>query len=811
MESPLAQFIAELQSERLDPDYRDLADLLWLERLAATEDGRGELADSADEERIAIAEPIDPSKRPEARPLEKRRVGAAPLYSPVARAVEAERIPDMRVRLAAVTALPDAADLRRALKPFARRVKSRRLELLDEEATANASAEAGYLHPVRRGAPERWFSVALVVEDWLSMAVWRQTAEELRDLLRQHGAFHEVRQWGLAFDADGPYLTLPGGRRPVEAARRAVGHQLILLLTDGASARWSEAAMARTLETWSRDCSVVIIQALSRRLWPRTPLGWPETEVQAEMPGSSNRALRFPIRSWEWTDGAPTAVPIVSLDADLIGQWAGMLLHPGKVCHAALFSPRAHETEERLPPPPPREEPSAGTRVANFRSLVSPETRRLAVYLSLLPVTLPLMRIVQMTLIRRPRQEQLAELLLGGILRRVTPIAADLPDDEIEYDFHDGVREILEKGVYVEELDAMLTALGDYIGDHPAGKFDMSALLPHKDGDDSLPALARPIAKFLIPALRRLGLEYLIGGDFIIREVDDSSLDPDVQFHEFTFETITLDERGAELERPSLSARQFTEPLAENVHLEMVEIPGGKFLMGSPKTEKDSYDDERPQHEVTVASFYMGKYAVTQAQWHVIASDASLKIERDLDPDPSRFGDDRPVESVSWEDAKEYCARLTKKTGQEYRLPSEAEWEYACRAGTTTPFAFGATVTHETVNYNSEYPYAKAEKKKSRGETIPAGSLGLANAFGLFDMHGNVWEWCEDLWHGNYEDAPTDGSAWLSGGDSRNRVLRGGSWADRSDLCRSAYRGHYEPDARDNDDGFRVVVGARDP
>ncbi len=239
----------------------------------------------------------------------------------------------------------------------------------------------------------------------------------------------------------------------------------------------------------------------------------------------------------------------------------------------------------------------------------------------------------------------------------------------------------------------------------------------------------------------------------------------------------------------------------------MVEIPGGQFLMGSPKSEAESYDDERPQHEVEVPPFYIGKFAVTQAQWRVVAG--WEKVERDLDPDPGRFkGDDRPVERVSWEDAKEFCARLTKKTGRAYRLPSEAEWEYACRAGTTTPFAFGETITPEVVNYDGNHPYAKAKKGKYRQETIPVGSLGVANVFGLFDMHGNVWEWCEDVWHADYNGAPTDGSAWLSGGGSSRRVLRGGSWVARSINCRSALRSDYGPVARDDLSGFRVVVGA---
>jgi len=288
----------------------------------------------------------------------------------------------------------------------------------------------------------------------------------------------------------------------------------------------------------------------------------------------------------------------------------------------------------------------------------------------------------------------------------------------------------------------------------------------------------------------------------------------------FEFETVTLDARGKVKERRKLQARQFLEELAPSVTLSMVEIPGGQFMMGSPKDEAERRDSEEPQHRIAVSPFFIGKFAITQAQWRVVAG--WPRIERELKPEPSYFphgnrrtpaDDERPVEEVSWEDALEFCARLSRKTGRSYRLPTEAEWEYACRARTTTPFAFGETITHKIVNYYSEYPYAKAKKAKPRGETAPVGSLGVANAFGLFDMHGNVWEWCEDMWHSNYrgEGAPTDGSAWLSGGDSSYRVLRGGSWLYAGGLCRSAGRNLSLPDVRLNHFGFRVVVAARTP
>ena len=218
-------------------------------------------------------------------------------------------------------------------------------------------------------------------------------------------------------------------------------------------------------------------------------------------------------------------------------------------------------------------------------------------------------------------------------------------------------------------------------------------------------------------------------------------------------------------------AQYFTEDLGNGITLDMVYIPDGKFMMGSPKGE--GYDTERPQHQVTVQPFFTGKHPITQVQWRVIANMTHLKEKGDLEPQPSRFtGDNLPVEQVSWHDAVEFCVRLSKHTSKDYRLPSEAEWEYACRAGTTTPFYFGETITTELANYNGNYTYGEEPKGKYREQTTPVGQFP-PNAFGLYDMHGNVWEWCADHWHDNYEGAPTDGSAWLNGNENRS-PLRGG-------------------------------------
>ncbi len=240
----------------------------------------------------------------------------------------------------------------------------------------------------------------------------------------------------------------------------------------------------------------------------------------------------------------------------------------------------------------------------------------------------------------------------------------------------------------------------------------------------------------------------------------------------------------------------LNENLGNGVTLTLMLIPTGEFLMGAPESELKSRKNERPQHRVRVQQFLMGCYPVTQAQWRVVTQ--YPQVERQLNPNPSHFkGDNRPVERVRWEDATEFCQRLSRQTGREYRLPTEAEWEYACRAGTQTPFHFGETITTELTNHNGWFTYHKRQPKgKYRRQTTDVGSFP-ANEWGLHDMHGNVWEWCEN----------DDGMAEIDQDRQRTqRVLRGGSWIDYPGNCRSAYR-FLNPltDFISNVVGFRVL------
>lgn len=280
---------------------------------------------------------------------------------------------------------------------------------------------------------------------------------------------------------------------------------------------------------------------------------------------------------------------------------------------------------------------------------------------------------------------------------------------------------------------------------------------------------------------------------------------------EFSFETITLESEkklfgfmsSLKKNLVTKTGQFFVEYIGEGVNIDMIFIPSGSFMMGSNSSENGREKDENPQHLVKLNSFYISKYPITQLQWRKVSS--FPKINRSLKNNPSFYkGDNLPVEKISWLDAQEFCKRLTRYTGRTYRLPTESEWEYSCRGNTKTPFFFGETITPDFANYNNQ----SNDNKKNIGQfdkkTSPVDNF-YPNPFGLYDFHGNVWEWCEDHYANNYIHKPKDGSAFYNSTGNQSRVVRGGSWSLSSDYCRSAKRGNYAPESTYNFIGFRIV------
>ncbi|BAQ61373.1 serine/threonine kinase [Geminocystis sp. NIES-3708] len=252
------------------------------------------------------------------------------------------------------------------------------------------------------------------------------------------------------------------------------------------------------------------------------------------------------------------------------------------------------------------------------------------------------------------------------------------------------------------------------------------------------------------------------------------------------------------LNRSQKEADYFEIKLANNILLEMINIPQGNFVMGTPDIEQGRSVDETPEHEVSISNFFVSKYLITQSQYLGV-----------MNENPSFFvGENKPVENISWFSAQNFCAKLSALTGKKFRLLSEAEWEYVCRANTNTPFSFGRTITPELANYKASFGYGDGSGGKWRQETTEVG-IFTANNFGLYDLHGNVWEWCEDHWHENYHQAPIDGSAWLETEKNVDedfpRVIRGGSWDDTAYYCRAGVRLWTLPQFKGKLIGFRVA------
>jgi formylglycine-generating enzyme required for sulfatase activity len=294
-----------------------------------------------------------------------------------------------------------------------------------------------------------------------------------------------------------------------------------------------------------------------------------------------------------------------------------------------------------------------------------------------------------------------------------------------------------------------------------------------------------------------------------------------LQISTYQFDTVYIDMAGKSFRHDRCQSEYFTELLGGGIVLEMVLISEGAGPIGSPLTE-DGHADDEELHSVKLAEFFMGKHPITQSQWRAVS--LLPKVSRSLNPEPSCFqGLDRPVEQVSWYDAIEFCARLSQATGRLYRLPTEVEWEYACRARTTTPFNLGETLSTDWANYCGEDQHIKKRNGQGiwyrgsygndltgidRRETTEVGHFQTANAFGLYDMHGNVWEWCTHHSWDNLSDSPLNQQGLI---EELQQPLRGGSWKSSPSACRAASRWQTSPGCCEAFIGFRIVSNITQP
>ena len=855
--------------------------------------------------------------------------------------------------------IPDAPSIRepltlaQVLKPLMLRVESGKRTVLDETATVERTAAEGICTPILKHEAEPWLDVALVVDESKSMLIWRHTIWELKRLLEHYGVFRDVGAWGLVTNENGQIHIRPGIGQNASQQRFASPREildpnrrrLILLVSDCVATTWRNGALTQVLKDWTNTQPVAIIQMLPDWLWLKTGLGLgAAVRLRSLTAGVANKHLLIK-QLLLWKDinlDTGIKIPVLTLEPDAALAWSQMLAGKSDaVASGFVLSSEIKINRNKQQPPTTIPQVNAQERVYRFRMTASPMARKLAGLLAAAPViNLPVVRLIQETLLPKSRQVHVAEVFLGGLLKPLTPIEADTLPDTVQYDFmNDEIRGILLEASPVKDSTDVLDAVSEYVAAQLGKSLQDFVALLKAPGEADYECV-KPFAEVTGKILKQLGGDYALfarelkqgsplkqDSAIVTKSTEASEVFegfPTLQTFEFEITTISIEkdetrlginlrpftfevalvevnqsthsnknnlletadeiiftQTGKHLNyiellvlqgalenktykqiaaseissekdlklvglnlwkvfsevvgervnkqnlpnilkqsvRPQLIIHRhqkqnnyFVENLRNGIELEMVQIPGGIFTMGAPEDEEYSHNDERPHHEVIVPTFFMGKYSVTQAQWRTVAF--LPRINRDLKPEPSRFkGDNRPVECISWFDGVEFCDRLSQYTDRNYRLPNEAEWEYACRAGATTPFHFGEIITPELANYNAQsthgalITHGALTKKTYRGETTEVGSFGVANAFGLYDMHGNLREWCADQWHENYEEAPTDGSAWVvdNNDNDNHRVLRGGSWYDNSLNCRCASRGNLNPFINNSRFGLRVV------
>ena len=732
--------------------------------------------------------------------------------------------------------IPEPTAISKAILPLARRVPGLRADELDIEVTVERTAEAGGLPMLAFRPPlERWLEVHLLIDRSPPMEFWGDLAGGMTTLFRWQGFFRDVRVWW--FETGENEARLLSGAGQIERNPRSLvapsGNRLFIVLTDTLGKAWRSGSAFATLADLGKEHPVTIAHIFPQELWQRTALeGAILRPLIAPGPASANAILQVGERLR--TKQILYRFPIFNLSPAHFATWAKFIAGSGGnsiqgvLMGATTAGVNMGETGEEEAAAPEAESPEELLR--GFLIDASPLARELAKVLAAVPLIPPVMRLAQRRFLPDSKHWHLAEVFFSGLVEKSTfsPEGATVTD--AWYDFYPGIRQLLLADSAARRTIDIWRGIGDYIRDHYGEFRDFSALIPNPQGSlaDAVSDRSLYFAEVDAAVLRTWGGEYADIAQNIeerVRQRKQEILTPE-KLLKFTFETLYVDKRGEITKREPLEAYYYEEPLGEEIEpLTMVAIPGGTFLMGSPG-EKDDYKSEKPQHPVSVSAFYLSQTPITRAQWRFVAH---LPREgKDLDPEPAEFkeSDNNPVERVSWYDAIEFCARLSRHTGKNYRLPSEAEWEYACRAGTTTPFHFGETITAELANYNSSTVYQQEKAKKSPQKTTPVRSYP-PNAFGLYDMHGNVWEWCLDPWHSDYQGAPpTDGSVWDETNndnryenllnsinelltDKRIGVLRGGSWYLNPYYCRSAYRSFLtRRDVNGSYFGFRVVCGA---
>ena len=830
---------------------RDVLDALWLGQIMADGEDGQELLEEEPEPPITETEedggtPAEISSKGQSFRTKERESQPVTLPPPRRDDETQESSPSSVTKplgkvisLPTPRALPEALDIAKALRNFKYQTKSRFRQKLNPIATAYKAAQMQrsglpLIIPVMEAETEPWFNLELVFEETNNAFIWRGMVKELFRTAQRSKSFQRVRTWRLKrnlelrtgndFQFD---LSEPGRLGKLEDLLDTPRRNQIWLISDGISDQWREGKIHDLLYRWSLDTPVVIVQLLPSSLWPRTNLREGERVV---LHSSTIATPSAKLLADDWieemlteaqTKQAYLRLPIITLESFPLSQWAGVSKgQPSAEIAGRIFELDRPQDEKRwqgpvvpLPPSSPNSEKSIDGEYLwrRFLQTASPEAKQLAQYLAVVPLDINVVNMVRDEYVPSARQVHVAEVFASGLIKKQVGYEA--------YYMPEPVKKAIANTLDDSAEFLVRQSLTHYIN----GRFNRN----YRDFKAFLKDVREGDKKNLETELRGFADFYPGNNDYQDLPIEVPTLTFQETDELLPFTTVFVNSRGEPIREEEGEAYYYDEPLGKE-SLRMIYIPAGEFYMGTEDEEierlKEKYswiEKEKPRHLVKVPAFYLSQTPITQGQWKEVATKIK-QVNISLEPEPARFKEnppktglkrgekaktrwDRPVEQVSWEEAVEYCQRLTNLTGRAYQLPSEAQWEYACRAGTTTLFHFGETLTSDLANYNGSGTFADEPKGKYRQETTPVGQFP-PNGFGLYDMHGNVWEWCEDDWHDSYDgNPPLDGSAWKSENEGSTKILRGGSWYGNPWYCRSASRYDGDRDARYIDYGFRVM------
>ena len=857
----IEQLIQVLERAKLQTDYHNLRDMLWLSRFLPAGIPTQPSQDrqvappikSESSEPFSIKDTVVDTRGKQEQTSPRPRPD---LYS-TSSSVESGPSRARPILVTGAPALPGALEIARALRPFARRLPSRQRWVFDEEATIKYIGDGGPVMPLQQPAMERWFDIALLVEEAPSLGIWQKLVAEFQQLLSQHGAFRDVRRWYFqAVDGKVLISSLSGVPCNPRQLHHPTSRRLILVLSDCVSRGWYDGAIASVLADWGAKMPVMVVQMLPEELWRHTALGPVTFALRALLPDISNKNLSVEKPAWIVESGDVTLpLPVVKLEPAAINQWTRMVMAGGTsapgVCLPLQPEQVAPETSSAATRQKDSEEQSdPEQRIQTFRALVSPTAFKLAIYLSTLRLlTLPVMRLVQQSMLPKSQPVHLAEVFLGGLLERVTPAAEKRLADEVVYDFYQGVREILVKWVSRSEADKLIDNISAYIESHEG--FDFVAYIQDASGEVSLPAEAVPFARpFLDNFTTFLKRTWTPLGPSVPSDIKEKSLLVDVQKpHNYLLGGSDMDEQmKIKIMRDKLQSGGYGP--------ELVVIPKGQFLMGSSEAEFQKFIDmmvtrgtrasgpltgsgivvrgllhglsfavgpilqwlgvldkynEGPQHEVSIDKpFALGKFPVTfsdyskyegttkkplsSSQGQFDFAEAKRLIAQSLGITAKELAD-FPVVDLNWYNAIAYVNWLSEQTGYTYRLPTEVEWEYSARGGTRTPYWWGDEILKDHANCKGH-----GTGQLSRVHQYPP------NPFGLHDMLGNVLEWTcsgyDEVYRGKERSCV---SASSTNALEQFIVLRGGSCVHPPRRIRCAARNPALRSQWSANIGFRIL------